>query len=85
MAKARNYKQEYARYQGTPEQLKNRAERNRARAIMADKGLVRKGDGKDVDHKKPLVKGGSKTASNYRVVSKSANRSFKRTRTAGMK
>lgn len=81
----RNYRQEYDRYQGSPAQIKNRAERNKARSIMAKKGAVHKGDGKDVDHKKPLVKGGSNSPSNFRVVSKSANRSFKRTKTAGMK
>lgn len=82
---ARDYKAEYAKYQGTPEQIKNRAERNAARAAMEKKGLVKKGDGKDVDHRKPIVKGGGNTAGNLRVVSASANRSFPRTRTAGMK
>jgi hypothetical protein len=85
MATKRNYKKEYANYQGKPEQIANRADRNKARSIMAKKGAVHKGDGKDVDHKNPIVKGGSNNPSNFRVVSKSANRSFKRTRTAGMK
>jgi hypothetical protein len=31
MAKPRDYAAEYAKYQGTPDQIKNRAERNKAR------------------------------------------------------
>jgi hypothetical protein len=86
MASKRNYAKEYQNYQGTPEQIANRSARNKARRIMEDKGLVKKGDGKDVDHKIPLVKGGSKTApSNLRVVDDSANRSFPRTKKARMK
>jgi len=70
----RNYKQEYADYHGTGTQKKNRAARNGARATMASAGKVSKGDGKEVDHKKPLSKGGSKAKSNLRVVSKATNR-----------
>ena len=86
MAKPRNYAQEYARYQGTPAQIKARGERNAARRELEKAGVVRKGDGKDVDHIKPLVKGGAPTArGNLRAVSASANRSFPRTKGAGMK
>lgn len=84
MAK-RNYRKEYDNYQGQPEQIKNRSERNAARAAMMDKGVVSKGDGKDVDHKRPMAKGGSNSSGNLRVQSKSANRSFPRTRSARMK
>ena len=76
---------EYANYQGKPEQIKNRAERNKARSEMEKAGKVHKGDGKDVDHIKPLVKGGSNSTSNMRVKSASANRSYARTKNAGMK
>lgn len=48
---ARDYKKEYREYQGTPEQIKNRAMRNAARRKMEKAGKARKGDGKDVDHK----------------------------------
>ena len=68
--KPRNYRKEYDDFHGTEEQKKNRAARNKARK---DKGLV-KGDGKEVDHKIPLSKGGSKSKSNQKVVSRSANR-----------
>lgn len=75
---ARDYKKEYANYHSRPEQIRNRAKRNAARRELMDEGRVRKGDGKDVDHKRPLDKGGSNARSNLRVMSKSANRSFPR-------
>jgi hypothetical protein len=75
---ARDYKAEYASYQGTEEQKKNRAARNAARAVAMKKGLVKKGDGKDIDHKRPISKGGTNAASNLRVQSASANRSYAR-------
>lgn len=81
---ARDYKKEAA-YENSPEQVKNRMARNRARAEMIRKGVVKKGDGKDVDHIKPIAKGGGNTAGNLRAVPKSQNRSFARTKTAGMK
>ena len=58
--KPRPYKHEYETYQGKPDQLRKRAERNTARAAMTKKGAVHKGDGKDVDHVKALSKGGYK-------------------------
>ena len=75
---ARDYKKEYREYHGTPEQRKNRSLRNQARREMEDRGLVRKGDGKDVDHKKPLDSGGSNDPSNLRVLSKAKNRGYRR-------
>lgn len=75
MATKRDYKSEYANYQGKPEQIKKRAERVKARRIMEKEGAVSKGDGKDVDHKVPLRKGGSTARSNLRVRSVKANRS----------
>jgi hypothetical protein len=75
---ARDYKREYANYQGKPEQIKNRAKRNAARAEMMKAGRVKKGDGKDVDHKRPLSKGGSTAKSNLKVTSVHANRAYKR-------
>ena len=50
----RDYKQEYANYDGTPAVKKKRAQRNKARRMLEREGVVHKGDGKDVDHKKPL-------------------------------
>lgn len=74
MAKERDYKAEYERYHGTPEQKKNRAKRNAARRDAIAAGTARKGDGKEVDHKVPLSKGGSNAPSNRRVVTRTANR-----------
>jgi hypothetical protein len=81
----RDYKKEYANYQGRPEQIANRAKRNAARAELMKKGVVRKGDGLDVDHKTPIAKGGGNGAGNLRAVPKSQNRSFARTKSARMK
>lgn len=81
----RNYAKEYANYQGKPDQIANRAKRNAARAEMEKKGVVKKGDGKDVDHRTPISKGGGNGSGNLRAVPKSQNRSFARTRTAGMR
>lgn len=81
---ARDYKAEYANYQGKPEQIANRSARNSARRVMVAAGKASKGDGKDVDHKKALSKGGSNHASNLRTVSASENRSFPRNARGGM-
>lgn len=81
----RDYKRENTLYNSSPEQKKARAQRNAARATMAKAGKVSKGDGKDVDHKRPVSKGGTNDSSNLRVQSASANRSFKRTKTSKVK
>lgn len=73
----RNYKREYAEYQGTEEQKKNRAMRNNARRKALREGKVHKGDGMDVAHVKAFDKGGS-NKDGVRVESASKNRSFKR-------
>lgn len=75
---ARDYDKEYREYQGTEEQKRNRAKRNAARREMIREGRVHKGDGKDVDHKRALINGGSNADSNLRVRSASANRGFRR-------
>jgi 5-methylcytosine-specific restriction endonuclease McrA len=74
MAKKRDYKKEYAEYHSKPEQKKNRAMRNTARAEMTKLGKVKKGDGMEVDHKNPLSKGGTNNKRNWKVISKTANR-----------
>jgi hypothetical protein len=76
--KARPYKKEYEQYHSSEEQKKNRAKRNSARKQMEKDGVVKKGDGKDVDHKKPISKGGTNKKTNLRAIKKSANRSFAR-------
>ena len=75
---ARNYKQEYERYQGTPEQIHNRSLRNKARRAAVKAGQAKKGDGKDVGHILALSKGGSNSAGNTRMQSRPSNRAFAR-------
>jgi len=81
----RDYKTEYAKYHSKPEQRANRSERTIARNQANADGRTSKGDGKDLDHRVPLSKGGSSAKSNLRVVSKSANRSFSRNKDGSMK
>lgn len=76
---------EYAKYQGKPEQIKNRSKRNQARATMAKAGKVKKGDGLDVDHKRALSKSGLNQLSNLQAISASKNRSFSRNSDSSMK
>jgi hypothetical protein len=73
--KPRPYKHEYDLQQKRGE-LPKRMERQRARRAMDAKGVNRAG--KDIDHIKPLSKGGSNAPSNLRLKSPSANRSFSR-------
>jgi hypothetical protein len=49
------------------------------------KGITHKGDGKDLDHKKPLSKGGANTLANARATTKTANRSFARNANGSLK
>jgi len=64
-------------YENSPEQVKKRMARNRARAKLLREGKVHKGDGKDVAHVKAFDKGGT-NKDGVRVESASKNRSFKR-------
>lgn len=68
--KKRDYKKEYRDYHSKPEQKRNRAARNKARREMG----LKVGDPREVDHIKPLIKGGSNSKSNLRVVSRTTNR-----------
>lgn len=81
----RNYKLEYALYHAQPEQRHNRSERTMARNSAIKEGRVARGDGKDLDHIKPLSKGGSNARSNTRVTSQHSNRSFARNADGSLK
>lgn len=70
MAKPRNFRKEYLDYHAKPEQVKRRAARNKARR-MADLAV---GDPREVDHVRPLSKGGANCPANLRVVSRATNR-----------
>ena len=75
----RDYKAELAWEHRHPERTKQREARHRARYDAEKRGLVHKGDAKQVDHIKPLSQGGSTNLSNTRVISTHANESYHRT------
>ena len=52
---------------------------------MEKAGKVSKGDGKHVDHKTPLSKGGSNDKRNLRVVPAKENQSFSRNKDGSLK
>lgn len=83
----RDYDQEYktARARGEVDGGPDgdNAKRKRLRRKMLKLGLVKKGQ--DVDHKRPLSKGGSNTVANARATSPSANRGFPRNKDGSMK
>jgi len=84
VAKSRNYARE-EKYEDSPEQVANRVARNRARRQYEKKHGDLPRD-VEIDHIKPLSKGGSSTsAGNLRAVPASANRSFSRTKTGALK
>ena len=58
-------------YQASPEQKKNRAARNKARREAIKAGTVKKGDGKDMHHVKPMAKGGARDG---KAVAQSASK-----------
>ena len=74
----RNYKREYKQYHGKPKQIKNRTARNSARARVNGarkaRGLAPLRTTQEVDHRRPLSKGGKNGRSNTRVVSRKTNR-----------
>ena len=74
----RNYSEEYKNYHGTEEQKKKRAQRNAARREAIKDGRAKKGDGKDVDHKKPIREGGTNAKSNTRVVDAEKNKGWRK-------
>jgi len=63
------------KYESSPLQKKRRAARNAARREAEKRGLVHKGDKKDIDHKIRNLGGNLNNAkSNLRVQSRSVNR-----------
>lgn len=68
----RNYAKESA-WAASPEQKKRRADRNRARNTAIKKGLVHRGDGKELDHVGSHPHGRLKNV-RAKVVSRHANR-----------
>lgn len=84
----RDYKQEYktakARGEAGVGHNSGNAVRNRARRKAIKLGLISPNSKKDIDHKRPVSKGGSNNASNLRAESASTNRSFPRNHKGGM-
>jgi 5-methylcytosine-specific restriction endonuclease McrA len=76
----RNYAHEDKIRDEKPGEIKKREARNAARHAALKAGTVRKGDNKEVDHIKPLSKGGSSapTGKNLRVISAHLNDSYPR-------
>ena len=70
---ARNYKLEYKNFHSKPKEKKRRAQRNQARKLMEKRGLVSRGDGKDVDHRDRNTSNNS--PKNLKVASVKSNRS----------
>jgi hypothetical protein len=80
---ARDYHQEYLNE--SRERRKQRAMRNAARRQLMREGIVRVGDGKDVNHIRPLSKSGGNSRTNLNVVPKRQNSSYARNSDRSMK
>lgn len=78
MTKPRDYKEEYNRFHGKPEEIAKRAKRNAARATVAKTKGKAAIAGKDVHHKTPLRRGGGNGKSNLAVSSVHQNRGWER-------
>lgn len=68
-------KHEYSRFQSSKKAKRDRAARNTVRRRAEREGRVRKGDGKEIDHKDSVAM--HNNPSNLRVVSRTFNRSRK--------
>lgn len=64
----RDYKKEYREYHSKPEQVENRSQRNKARRTLETQGRVQKGDGRDVNHKTPIKRGGGNNTGDRKSV-----------------
>ena len=83
----RDYKKELAwEHKKRPNRVKNRAQRNAARATVAEKqGVSPKSLGGDVGHKRAVSKGGKNGLANLFVQDPAANRSFSRNKDGSMR
>lgn len=76
-------RQHYRDYQGTPEQIAKRSQRNKARRMMEKEHGKAALKGKDVGHKTPIAKGGSNARSNLTIQSVRDNRGWERKKGRG--
>ncbi len=65
-------------YNARPENVAKRVKNNAARREAIAAGHARKGDGKDIDHRTPLDKGGGNSKDNLRVADRSENRAWRK-------
>ena len=79
---AREHQWELTRH---PERKEQRAERNQARRELTKEGVIRKGDSRQVDHIKPLSKGGGNSRGNLRPLGAHANESYRRNKDGSIK
>ena len=89
--KPRPYKKEYQQQLARGENDERRI-RKQARDLIDKQGADKNGngkadvrEGKDIDHKQPITKGGKNSRSNLRITTASANRSFSRNRDHSVK
>lgn len=88
MPSSPNYKRDYKQERKTDIAAGGLADdrlRKKARRIMEKKGMVKPFDGKDVNHKKPVSKGGGNSAANLDVQTAAKNRSYPRTSKGAIK
>jgi hypothetical protein len=88
MPSSPNYKRDYKQERKTDIANGGMADdrlRKKARRIMEKKGMVKPFDGKDVDHKTPVSKGGGNGDGNLRVTTAAKNRSYPRTSKGAVK
>jgi hypothetical protein len=76
MAEGRDYAKEYARYHGKPEKIKERAQRNAARAEVKKRAGAAAIAGKDVHHKRAIRNGGGNGNGNLAISSVHRNRGW---------
>lgn len=83
----RDYKKELAwEHKSKPNRVKDRAQRNGARSMVAKKeGTTPKNLNGDVGHRKAISKGGSNTLMNLFVQNPASNQSFSRKKDGSMK
>jgi len=74
----RDYKKEDAWDKKHPGRKEQRAERNKARAEAVKDGVISKHSKLQIDHIKPLSKGGKNVRSNTRAISAHSNESYRR-------
>jgi 5-methylcytosine-specific restriction endonuclease McrA len=81
----RDYKKEDAWDKAHKGRAKERAERMQARRAEVKAGVITKHSKLQIDHIKPLSKGGSNAKSNWRAIPAHQNESYKRNKNGSIK